>query len=92
MDKKMKATFIKEIQGTAPGVVQRLYECEEGGPLPRHVVVSASTRVPGGETYIFASDANGTITDWCELEGSYKGGLNHEDALRFAGYETATSG
>lgn len=53
-----------------------------------HVVVSA-TVVPysGPETYIFGADSAGKIIDWAELSGSYRGGLDHAEALRGAGYE-----
>lgn len=39
------------------------------------------------ETYIFACDAAGFITNYGELEGSYRGGMNHAQALMNAGYE-----
>ena len=55
-----------------------------------HVIVSAID-VPdsGPETYIFAADQHGKVTNWGELEGSFQGGLDHERALRDAGYEVA---
>ena len=61
-----------------------------------YVVVSAATGYPstvevaanlGHETYIFASDKDGNITSWTELEGSYEGGLDHARALAGAGYD-----
>jgi len=53
-----------------------------------YVVVSAAT-VPysGPETYIFRADETGKITDWMEMDGSYRGGLDPVEALRRAGYE-----
>jgi hypothetical protein len=39
------------------------------------------------ETYIFAADKDGAVSDYCELSGSMKGTLDHADALRDAGYE-----
>ncbi len=52
-----------------------------------HVIVSASM-VPGSgpETYIFAADETGHITCWTEMDGSEKGHLDHEQALRDGGY------
>ena len=52
-----------------------------------YVVVSA-TMVPysGPETYIFPADETGAILNWCELNGSFRGGLDHERALTEAGY------
>lgn len=53
------------------------------------VAVSA-TNVPfsGPETYIFAANNEGTVLDWCELSGSYRGGLSHKKALHGAGFIT----
>lgn len=53
-----------------------------------YVLVSAAV-VPfeGPETYIFPADSEGNVTDFSELPGSYRGGLNHKKALRGAGYE-----
>jgi hypothetical protein len=54
------------------------------------VVVSAASAVfSGPETYIFPAGENGKVVDWCELEGSFKGGLDHEQALRNAGWEVS---
>ena len=57
-----------------------------------YVVVSAAV-VPfsGPETYIFASDQDGNVEDWCEQAGSYRGGLDHEAALEGAGYVVEAS-
>lgn len=72
---------------------QRVYRLSEpltnyDGQEYEHVVVSAVV-VPysGPETYIFGSDAEGEILNWTELPGSYRGGLDHAEALRCAGYE-----
>lgn len=57
------------------------------GPV-EYVVVSATVAMSSGpETYIFPADAEGEITDWGELSGSYKGSLDHAQALANAGYE-----
>jgi hypothetical protein len=47
-------------------------------------VIASATVVPfgGPETYIFAADKDGNILNWLELPGSYKGGLDHEEAMR----------
>ena len=55
-----------------------------------YVVVSAVDHSFATETYIFPSDKEGTITNWGELDGSFKGGVDHERALRRAGYEVAS--
>ncbi len=56
-----------------------------------HVVVSAvdCPEMRIYETYIFASDADGEVTDYAELEGSEQGILDHAAALRGAGYSIA---
>lgn len=81
------AMFIKDVHGMRGEVKMfRLDPPLYGNQL---VVVSAAT-VPysGPETYIFACDGQGKVTDWMELDGSYSGGLDHERALRQAGYDT----
>ena len=56
-----------------------------------HVIVSAVVALySGAETYIFPADKEGNILDWGELDGSFRGSLNHEAALRNAGYEVVT--
>lgn len=56
-----------------------------------YVVVSAANVPPSGpETYIFAADEDGEVTSWGELYGSFRGGLDHAEALRGAGYEIAS--
>lgn len=57
----------------------------EGGELD-YVIVSA-TIVYRPETFVFAADALGEITSFSELPGSFVGALDHEEALRGAGYE-----
>lgn len=54
-----------------------------------HVIVSAVDVFGRPETYIFPADKDGNVTDWGELTGSFHGGLDHEEALRGAGYEVA---
>jgi hypothetical protein len=52
-----------------------------------YVIVSAvMATFNGPETYIFPADANGNIITWGELDGSFTGALDHEQALRNAGY------
>jgi len=52
---------------------------------------SAVEHIPGTppirETLIFGADADGHVLTFDELPGSYIGGLDHEEALRRAGYE-----
>lgn len=63
-------------------------EVEGTDEIFSHVVVSATVApYTGPETYIFPANADGKVEDWGELPGSYRGGLDHEQALRNAGYE-----
>ena len=56
-----------------------------------HVIVSAVVAMfSGPETYIFPANDKGEITDWGELDGSFKGDLDHAQALRNAGYEVTS--
>lgn len=98
--KTMTATFIKQVNGKGDGRVYRVspsilyggdytadYTEKVNQQSTDYVWVSA-TVVPysGPETYIFASTVDGDVLDWGELPGSFRGGLDHESALRGAGY------
>lgn len=65
-----------------------LYECAP--PLEGHKYVVASavvTTYSGPETYLFPANGQGKITNWSELSGSYRGGLDHAQAFENAGYQ-----
>lgn len=90
------ATFIKTIPGMRGDM--RLYRVEPpmggedrgDGPVPTFEHVAVSAAVPfgsGPETYIFGCDSEGKDIDFAELDGSFRGGLDHAQALRNAGYE-----
>jgi len=66
----------------------QLYEMNPPYEHHKYVVVSAAD-VPfsGPETYIFPADEKGTVVDWMEMDGSYHGGLSHQQALENAGYQ-----
>jgi len=84
----VKASFIREetATGCRPGhtVTRRIYRLEDGS----HIVAS-SAHWPGvlRECYLFRCDADGSVTDWGELPGSYQGGTDHARALADGGYE-----
>ena len=90
-----KATFIRDLDGFTgeaklykldPPMEETDFDNEVVG-RHKYVVVSATVAMfTGPETYIFPSDENGNVTSWGELEGSYRGGLDHETALKNAGY------
>ncbi len=56
--------------------------------MTRYIIVSAAI-VPssGPETFIFPADSDGNVLSFDELEGSFKGDLDHEQALAYAGYD-----
>ena len=57
------------------------------------VVVSATNAIfSGPETYIFAADKKGKVKSWSEMEGSYRGDLDHAKALRGAGFTIEAGG
>jgi hypothetical protein len=61
------------------------YNAEE--KKTKFVIVSAvHTSFSGSETYIFPANKDGAVTDWGELEGSFRGGLDHVVALENAGF------
>jgi hypothetical protein len=83
---KMKtATLIKKLTGFEGD--SRLYKLSEPLENFEHVVVSAVyAMMSGPETYIFGANKKGEIQNWGELEGSFRGSLNHREALEGAGY------
>ena len=54
-----------------------------------HVVVSSVVTYSGPETLIFGADESGDVYSFLELHGSSRGHMDHEQALRDAGYEIA---
>ena len=65
----------------------RLYSLSE--PLEGHnyiVVSAADAPYTGPETFIFGCDERGNAIDFGELEGSFRGSLDHDKALKYAGY------
>jgi hypothetical protein len=62
--------------------------CKEIHKETSYVIVSAVIAMfSGPETYIFPATETGEILNWGELDGSYRGELNHDTALLNAGYE-----
>lgn len=88
--KKKVATFIKKLENFTGEA--RLYQLQppmvdEDGGAVEYVAVSATIAMfSGPETYIFPADAKGKVKNWGELTGSYRGGLDFEEALSGAGY------
>lgn len=91
------AKFIKQIEPAAGDM--RLYKLsepvkvndwEDEPETTEYVAVSAVIAAfTGPETYIFPANGEGKITEWGEMEGSYRGGLNHARALEGLGFVIA---
>ena len=97
----MEAKFLKNMKGSFTGDA-RLYELskavtfksgydDDDNPVQDEtyfVVVSGIVAMfSGRETYIFPSDQDGNVLDWGELEGSFRGNIDHQAALANLGYE-----
>jgi hypothetical protein len=93
------ATFIKDLDLGSRGD-QKLYRLsesvpygwhdeDEGRPTTEYVVISGVCNQYAHETYIFPGDADGEIIDWGEMDGSFRGAVDHERAIREAGWSPA---
>ena len=86
------ATFVKDMSKNFTGTAKlwKLSEpvdCEGGNEKIDHVVTSATiVMFSGAETYIFPADESGNVVSWLEMDGSYRGGLDHEQAIENAGW------
>lgn len=81
-----KATFIEKLSGFKGDA--RLYRLDPALGGYEYVVVSAVVSLYSGpETYIFGANAAGKVLDWEDLPGSFRGSLDHVQALECAGYE-----
>lgn len=91
------AHFIKRLKPSASGATQKLYHLSEpiafgfdGSATSDYVVVSAVHMMCSDpETYIFPADETGEILNFLELPGSFRGEMNHEEALSRAGYKVS---
>jgi len=85
----MKAVLIKDNLPDFNGYAA-LYQMTPAHDGHEFVVASAAN-VPfsGPETYLFPAAADGEIKSFSELDGSYRGGLDHAQALSNAGYTIA---
>lgn len=83
----MKAVFVKMVhEGNYPE--QKLWKIScKCGEYVRFIVSSAATVLGKPEVYLFEATEDGLITNWCELSGSLKGTLDHEKAIKEAGWE-----
>ena len=88
----MKATMIRKLDGfTGDAALYELsepvgydmdWDTDEYKEQTTYVIVSATIApFTGAETYVFPADKDGEILGWSELAGSYRGGLDHQQAL-----------
>jgi hypothetical protein len=84
------ATEIKRLKNCRGDA--RVYRLSESLDGFSHVIVSAAHTFDGPETYIFGCDKNGENIEYGELAGSFRGGLDHTQALMAAGYKIAHKG
>jgi len=65
------------------------YEADEYRRETNFVVTSVpyNPALVGPETYIFPADQEGEILNWGELDGSFKGGMDHSQAIERAGFK-----
>ena len=54
-----------------------------------HVIVHSVDGFYGPGTVIYPASSDGHVVAVMQLDGSYRGGLSHADALDLAGYELA---
>ncbi len=93
------ATFVRDdngFRGTAKlwhlsSPVHFDHEYEEGEFKPtratEYVITSAvHAMCSGPETYIFPADRDGEVLSWGELDGSFRGDLDHNRAIEGMGY------
>lgn len=88
MKKAVRIKSLSNFQGYA-----ELYKLSE--PLEGHefVVVSAAFTIDQGpETYIFPANEDGEVLKWGELEGSFIGKMDTEQAIKNAGYTIVIKG
>ena len=92
------ATFIMKMEGwngdarlykVSPSVE---YGWDDDKDTTKFIIVSAVVAAfSGPETYIFPASKTGEIISWTEINGSQRGILDHEKALKDAGYKITTT-
>ena len=91
------ATLVKQLPDTPAGASQRLWRCDPPMETCDHrtpsteFVISSMVAHPsyGAPADLFIADSNGKVLSWGDLLGC---GLNHEEAIRSAGYEPVGDG
>lgn len=90
------ATFVKKLDWRGDARLYRLsepmeyigsYRGEGDGKTEYVVVYAVMAFGDGPETYIFPAREDGVAINYVELDGSFREGLDHREALSRAGYE-----
>ena len=96
------ATFVKTIDAEQSGQTVILWKLDPIKDGLEYVITSAvdltnpligmfdmvlGAEMASQETYIFAADKDGKVTDWMDLPGSTKHIKDHEQAIRNAGWK-----
>lgn len=91
--KRIKGPVIPDYYGPSTGFNWCLWKMDPPHEGCEFVRSSAADTIDHGpETYLFPCDNEGNVTDWGELEGSFVGDMNHESAIRGAGYVVVLEG
>lgn len=83
------AKFVKDAGWASDARLFRLDPpLDDGDTSYEYVIVSGVVAMfSGSETYIFPARADGEAINMRELDGSFRGDIDHAKALRNAGYE-----
>ena len=85
------AKFIKDVSENFTGTAKLFsvnppVEDYDGNKYDYVVASGTIAMFSGAETYIFPSDENGNVISWGELDGSFRGSINCEKAIKNMGY------
>ena len=96
-DKTITAAHIRDLDGfTGNARLYRLshsvqwggnFDGDTSGETEFVIVSAADVPFSGPETYIFPAEAEGNVVDWSEMDGSFRGALDHERAIAASGWK-----
>lgn len=79
------ATFIRDLQDTHDNAklwkLSRPFRPEYSDRSVEYVVSSAVHVLGIPESVLYSADSNGEVLSWSELPGSFRGDLNHQEAI-----------
>ena len=81
----------RELPNSSSGATRKLWRISHAGEVQYVITSAVSVAFTGPETYVFAATEDGEVSDWLELDGSFRGAFDHERAIE--GYvESLTEG